>query len=44
MERHETPNPARSDAVNSRFQCVRQQAHRHDQHESMWNMVPVVLM
>jgi hypothetical protein len=31
-------------AENPRFQCVRQQADRHDQHEPMWNMVPVVLM
>jgi hypothetical protein len=44
MERHETPNPMRPDAVNPGFQCVRQQADRHDQHKLIGNTVLVVLM
>jgi hypothetical protein len=33
LERHETPDPVRSDALDSRFHCVRQQADRHDRYQ-----------
>jgi hypothetical protein len=49
-ERHETPDPARPDAVNSRFQRVqqasvgvRQQADRHYQRKLTGNAVLTVL-
>jgi hypothetical protein len=44
MERHETPDPLRSNALESRFQCVRQQADLHDQHKLTRNTVLVMLM
>jgi hypothetical protein len=40
LERHETPDPVRSHAVNPGFQCVRQQADRHDRHEPMGTLRP----
>jgi hypothetical protein len=43
-ERHETPDPVRSDAVNFLFQGVRQQADRLDQRKLTGNAVLVVLM
>ena len=44
MERHETPDPVRSDAVNPRFHCVRQQADRHAERLgiTVWNTLPGV--
>ena len=33
VERHETPDPVRSDAVEPRFHCVRQRTDLHDQHK-----------
>jgi hypothetical protein len=44
LERHETPDPVRSSAVNSRFHSVRQQANRHDQHKLTENTALVVLV
>jgi hypothetical protein len=44
VERHETPDPVRSDAVNPGFHFVRQQAHLHDQYKPICHTVPVVLM
>jgi hypothetical protein len=41
MERHETPDPVRSYAVNSRFHGVRHQADLHDQHQLIGNTVLV---
>jgi hypothetical protein len=44
MEPHETPDPVRSDAVNSRFHCVRQLTDSHDQHKLTGNTALVMLM
>jgi hypothetical protein len=33
MERHETPDPVRFNALESRFHCVRQRADLHDQYK-----------
>ena len=44
FRRSETPDPARSDAVNRRFQGVRQRTDRHDQQELTRNTVLVVPM
>jgi hypothetical protein len=44
LERHETPDPVRSHAVNFRFHGVRQQADLHDQLKLAGNTVLVVLM
>jgi hypothetical protein len=43
-ERHETPAPVRSNAVESRFHCLRQRAELHDQLALTGNMVLMVLM
>ena len=39
----ETPDPVRSDAVDSRFHGVRHQANLHDQHQLLRHTVLVVL-
>jgi uncharacterized protein len=44
LERNETPDPVRSDAVNPRFHCVRQQTDRHDQHELTEHTLLMILM
>jgi hypothetical protein len=48
LERHETPDPVRSDAVESRFHGVRlafgSEADLHDQCKPTGNSVLVVLM
>jgi hypothetical protein len=43
-ERHETPDPVRSSAVDPGFHYVRQLTDLHDQHQLIGNMVLVELM
>jgi hypothetical protein len=44
LERHETPDPVRSDAVDVRFHRVRQRTDRHHQRKLTEISVLVVLM
>lgn len=44
LERHETPYPARSDAVKARFHDVRQRTDRHDQLTLTGKTVLMMLM
>jgi hypothetical protein len=43
-ERHETPDPVRSSAVDPGFHCVREQADLHDQLKLTGTTVLVMLM
>jgi hypothetical protein len=44
LERHETPDPVRSNPVDPRFHCVRQQTDLHDQPKLTGTTVLMVLM
>jgi hypothetical protein len=44
LERHETPDPVRSSAVEPRFHCVRQQTELHDELTLTGHTELVVLM
>ena len=44
LDRHETPFPVLSNALEARYHCVRQRAELHGQHKLTGNAVLVVLM